>query len=42
MGLEEKLPSGFLLTTAEKAARYARAPGLAFRPGLLRDGGDRW
>jgi NADH-quinone oxidoreductase subunit B len=25
MGLEEKLPSGFLLTTVEKAAGYARA-----------------
>jgi NADH-quinone oxidoreductase subunit B len=25
MGWEEKLPSGFLLTTVEKAAGYARA-----------------
>jgi NADH-quinone oxidoreductase subunit B len=28
MGLEEKLPSGFLLTTVEKAAGYARARSL--------------
>ncbi len=40
MGLEEKLPSGFLLTTVEKAAGYARTLGVvgvsAWRAGRWR------
>ena len=43
MGLEEKLPSGFLLTTVETVAGL-RPQGLAvardLRPGLLRDRDD--
>lgn len=39
MGLEEKLPSGFLLTTAEKAAGYA---GLLGAAGVSAWPGTRW
>ena len=43
MGLEEKLPSGILLTTVEKVAGYARKSSVwlsHLRPGLLRDRAD--
>ena len=43
MGIEEKLPSGFLLTTVEKLAGYMRKGSFVaghLRPRLLRDRDD--